>query len=141
MISSVIFHTAMVVFEKKALLEGVNPRQLIVSTNLVSIAVFAAIALGVDDSGFGSIPTTPKAWWAFVYLISVLGVFFFYYRRWMVGILELGYITSFSHLGRAIALVYAAFLLGETIPLSNLGAFALILLGSTIANRTGTPLQ
>jgi len=140
MIVSVIFHTAMVVYEKKAMLEGVNPRQLIVSTNLVSIAVFVVIALALDDSGFRSIPTTAKAGWAFVYLVSVVGVFFFYYRRWMVGVLDLGYIASFSHFGRAIALVYAAVLLGETIPLSNLGAFAFILLGSMIANRSGTSL-
>jgi len=140
MIVSVIFHTAMVVYEKKAILEGVKPRQLIVSTNLVSIALFVVIALAVDDSGFGSIPTTAPAGWAFVYLISVVGVFFFYYRRWLVGLLDLGYIASFSHLGRAIALVYAAVLLGESIPLSSLGAFALILLGSIIANRSGTSL-
>ncbi len=141
MIASVIFHTAMVVFEKKAILAGVNPGQLIVSTNLVSVAVFLVIALAVGNSGFGSIPTTVEAVWAFVYLISVVGVFLFYYRRWMVGVLDLGYIASFSHLGRAIALVYAAVLLGETIPLSNLGAFALILLGSMIANRSGAPLS
>ncbi len=140
MILSVIFHTAMVVYEKKAILEGVNPRQLIVSTNLLSIAVFLVIALAVDEPGFGSIPTTAEAVWAFVYLISVVGVILFYYRRWMVGVLDLGYIASFSHLGRAIALVYAALLLGETIPLSSLGAFALILLGSMIANRSGTSL-
>ena len=140
MIVSVIFHTAMVVYEKKAILEGVNPRQLIVSTNLVSVAVFVVIAFSVDDSGFGSIPATAPAVWAFLYLISIVGVFFFYYRRWMVGVLDLGYIASFSHLGRAIAMVYAAVLLGETIPLSSLGAFALILLGSMIANRSGSSL-
>lgn len=137
MIVSVIFHTAMVIYEKKAILERVHPRQLIVSTNLVSISVFTVIAFLVDDSGFASIPTTAPALWAYVYLISVTGVFLFYYRRWMVGALELGYIASFSHLGRAIGLSYAAVLLGETIPLSSLGAFALILAGSTVANRSG----
>lgn len=137
MIVSVIFHNAMAVYEKKAILEGVNPRQLIVSTNLISTAIFVVVALAVHDSGFGSIPTTAPAIWAFVYLISIVGVFMFYYRRWMVGVLDLGYIASFSHLGRAVALVYAAVLLGENIPLTNLAAFALILLGSMIANRSG----
>ena len=62
MILSVIFHTAMVVYEKKAILEGVNPCQLIVSTNLVSIAVFVVIALAVDNLGFGSMPTRRCSW-------------------------------------------------------------------------------
>lgn len=137
MIVSVVLHNAMAVYEKKAILEGVSPRQLIVSTNLLSTAVFVAMALAVPDAGFDSIPATPAALWSFVYLITVVGVFFFYYRRWMVGVLDLGYIASFSHFGRAVALVYAAVLLGETIPLSSLAAFALILLGSVIANRTG----
>lgn len=137
MILSVIFHTAMVIYEKKAILEGIHPRQLIVSTNLVSVSVFTVIAFVVDDSGFASIPTTAPAVWAYVYLISVAGVFLFYYRRWMVGVLELGYIASFGHLGKAIGLFYAAVLLRETIPLSNIGAFALILVGSMVANRTG----
>ncbi|MDH3745197.1 MAG: DMT family transporter, partial [Acidobacteriota bacterium] len=137
MILSVIFHTAMVIFEKKAILVGIRPRQLIVSTNLVSLLVFTAMAFAVDDSGFATVPMSAPALWAYGYLISVAGVFLFYYRRWMVGVLELGYITSFSHLGKAVGLLFAAMLLRETIPLSNLGAFTLILVGSMVSNRTG----
>lgn len=137
MIVSVVFNTGMVIFEKRAILAGTNPRQLIVSTNMVSIAIFALIALGVSDAGFESIPTSSGAVWSFVYLVSVVGVFLFYYRRWMVGVLELGYITSFSHLAKAVSLFYAAVLLKETIPWSSLVAFALILAGSIVANRAG----
>jgi len=63
------------------------------------------------------------------------GVFLFYYRRWVASKLDVSYITSFSHLGKALSLFYAALILGETITLLSLVCFGIILLGTFIATR------
>lgn len=141
MIASVIFHQAMVVFEKKALTNGANPRQLIISTNLISVLVFGLLIMTGNERA-SDIPTTPAAMGAFVYLITVVGVILFYYRRWMVSVLDVSYINSFSHAGKAISVLYAAVFLGERISASSLACFGMVLIGTAIASgREKTKIQ
>jgi drug/metabolite transporter (DMT)-like permease len=132
MITSVVFHQAMIVFEKKSLLSGVNPRQLIISTNLVSVSLFALLILFSRES-LADIPTGRTAVALYLYLISFVGVILFYYRRWLVSVMEISYLNAFSHAGKALSILYAVLLLGERLPPQSLLAFGLILLGTTVA--------
>ena len=134
MILSVIFHNAMVIYEKKALNSGANPQQLIVSTNLSSVAIFSLI-LVYTGTNLSEIPQSSKGIIAYLYLITVMGVFFFYFRRWLVGKFGVSYPNSFSHPGKALSIFYAFVLLGETIPLQSILYFGLIALGTIIAIR------
>jgi len=141
MIASVIFHQAMVIFEKKALTHGANPRQLIISTNLISVMAFGLLVITGNERA-SDIPTTPAAMGSFLYLITVVGVILFYYRRWMVSVLDVSYINSFSHAGKAISVLYAAVFLGERISASSLACFCMVLIGTAIASgRERTKIQ
>jgi len=132
MMVSVVFHQAMIVFEKKSLLRGTNPRQLIISTNLVSVSLFALLIL-FSRERLVDVPTEGTAVALYLYLISFTGVILFYYRRWLVSIMEVSYLNAFSHAGKALSLLYAVLLLGEKLPPQSLLAFVLILLGTTVA--------
>ena len=134
MIVSVFFNNAMVVFEKKALLKGASPGQLLVSTNVLSVAVFAAL-FAIAGESLHAIPVNSTSIGAYLYLISVVGIFLFYYRRWLVSKLEVTYISSFSHLGKAVSIIYAVILLGERISPISLLCFSLILAGTVVATR------
>ncbi len=134
MIISIVFNNTMVIFEKKALDCGAHPRQLIISTNIISVAVFVFI-LSIHAEPISNIPLNTQMVGAYIYLISIVGVFLFYYRRWLVSMLDISYINSFSHLGKAIAIIYSILLLGESISLASLASFALILAGTVIATR------
>jgi len=139
MLVSVIFHQAMIVFEKKSLLRGANPRQLIISTNLVSVSLFALLILFSRES-LSNVPTTGTAVAIYLYLISFTGVVLFYYRRWLVSLMDVSYLNAFSHAGKALSILYAVLLLGEKLPPRSLLAFALILLGTTFAASPQRPL-
>ncbi len=134
MIVSVVFNNAMVVFEKKALINGASPGQLLVSTNVLSVAVFTALFAMTGETLQG-IPVSRASIGAYLYLISVVGIFLFYYRRWLVSRLEVTYMSSFSHLGKAVSIVYAVILLDESISLISLLCFALILAGTVVATK------
>ena len=134
MILSVIFHNAMVIYEKKALNSGANPQQLLVSTNLFSVVIFSLLSFYTGTS-FSEIPHSSKALFSYLYLITVMGVFFFYFRRWLVGKFGVSYPNSFSYLGKALSIIYAFVLLGETIPIQSILYFGLIALGTIIAVR------
>ena len=138
MLASVIFHQAMIVFEKKSLLRGSNPRQLIISTNFFSVSLFALLIL-FSGEGVGDIPTSGTAVALYLYLVSFAGVILFYYRRWLVSIMEVSYLNAFSHAGKALSVLYAVLLLGERIPGQSLLAFVLILLGTTVAAASHRP--
>ena len=132
MMASVVLHQAMIVFEKRALLEDVTPRQLIVSTSLVSVSVFAFFVITVGDPGRG-IPATPGSTAAFLYLVTFAGVGLFFYRRWLVSVMEVTFLNSFSHAGRALSILLAVFLLGERVPPAAVTGFLLILWGTAVA--------
>jgi len=132
MLVSVIFHQAMIVFEKKSLNHGANPRQLIISTNVVCVSLFALLILFARES-LGDIPTEGTAIALYLYLISFVGVVLFYYRRWLVSVMEVSYLNAFSHAGKALSILYAVLLLGESLPPQSFFAFVLILLGTTLA--------
>lgn len=134
MIASVVFNNAMVVFEKKALIYGAGPGQLLVSTNLLSVAVFAAL-FAITGETLHDIPGNKAAVGAYLYLISVVGIFLFYYRRWLVSRMEVTYMSSFSHLGKTVSIFYAGVLLGERISHVSLICFAVILAGTIVATR------
>ena len=134
MMVSVVFNNAMVVFEKKALINGASPGQLLVSTNVLSVAVFALLFATAGES-LQAIPVNSASIGAYLYLISVAGIFLFYYRRWLVSKLDIAYISSFSHLGKAVSILYAVLLLGEKISLFSLLCFVLILAGTVVATK------
>ena len=134
MIVSVVFNNAMVVFEKKALINGASPGQLLVSTNILSVAVFATL-FAIAGESLQAIEVNASSIGAYLYLISVVGIFLFYYRRWLVSRLEVTYISSFSHLGKAVSILYAVIFLGESISLIGLLCFALILAGTVVATK------
>jgi len=138
MLVSVIFHQAMIVFEKKSLTHGANPRQLIISTNLVSVSLFALLILFSRES-LTDIPAEGTAVALYLYLISFTGVVLFYYRRWLVSLMEVSYLNAFSHAGKALSILYAVLLLGEKLPPQSLLAFGLILLGTTVAAGAPRP--
>jgi len=138
MLASVFFHQAMIVFEKRALMAGTNPRQLIVTTSIVSVAVFAAV-IAFGGESLGQIPSGTRALSVFLYLVTFVGVVLFFYRRWLVSVMEVSYINSFSHAGKALSIVYAVLLLGEPLPAVSLFGFALIVAGTIVATgREGT---
>ena len=114
MIGSVILHNCMLIFEKKALISGANPKQLIISVNVASVPVFFILTM-VNGIRFLEVPTTSNGLLSYLYLITVAGVFFFYYRRWLTDKLGVLYVNSFSHLGKAFALFYAVYFLQETV--------------------------
>ncbi|MDH3972840.1 MAG: DMT family transporter [Deltaproteobacteria bacterium] len=132
MLVSVVFNNAMVVFEKKALIHGANPRQLLVSTNFLSVIVFA-LFFCLSAESLLAVPLTGKSVGAYLYLVTVVGIFLFYYRRWLVSKLDVSYMSSFSHAGKALSILYASLLLGETVSITSLAAFILILWGTRIA--------
>ena len=134
MILSVIFNNAMVVFEKKALLSGASPGHLLVSTNIFSVLVFTIFFASAGES-LDAIPLSGAAIGIFLYLVTVVGIFLFYYRRWLVSKLELTYISSFSHVGKVVSILYAVIFLGETISAISIFCFAIILTGTLIATR------
>lgn len=134
MILSVIFNNAMVVFEKKALLSGASPGHLLISTDILSVLVFTIFFASAGES-FDAIPLSGAALGVFLYLISVVGIFLFYYRRWLVSKLELTYISSFSHVGKVVSILYAVIFLGESISAISILCFAVILAGTVIATR------
>ena len=136
MIVSVIFNNAMVVFEKKALLKGASPNQLLVSTNILSVAVFGVL-FAVSSESLHAIPVNPSSVTSYLYLVSAVGIFLFYYRRWLVSELDVTYISSFSHLGKAVSIIYAVIFLGESISLYSLLCFTLILAGTVVASSEG----
>jgi drug/metabolite transporter (DMT)-like permease len=123
MLTSVLFHQAMIIFEKRALLAGTNPRQLVVSTNAVSVVVFAFM-MAATGGGFADIPSGAASLAIYLYLISFVGVVLFYYRRWLVSIMDVSYLNSFSHAGKALSILFAAILLGERIPPASAAGFA-----------------
>jgi len=131
---SVVFLQGMFIFEKRAFNLGSTPRQLVVSTNIFSVSVFAGFLLFSGES-FQNIPLTQTGILSYVYLITACGVFLFYYRRWVASKLNVSYIASFSHLGKALSLLYAALILGEAITPTSLVCFGVILLGTFIATR------
>lgn len=136
MLASVVFHQAMIVFEKRALIAGTNPRQLIISTSLVAVAVFGlVVAFGSET--LNAVPSGGGALAAFLYLVTIVGVVLFFYRRWLVSIMEVSYINSFSHAGKALSIVYAVFLLGEPLPAMSVAGFALIIAGTAVATGRG----
>jgi len=132
LLASVVFHQAMIVFEKRAFLSGANPRQLVIATNLLSVLVFGLL-LVLTGQSFSAVPTDSAGLGIFLYLITVVGVVLFYYRRWLVSVLDVSYLNGFSHLGKAISVFYAAALLGERITAETLACFALVLLGTLVA--------
>jgi len=132
MLLSVVFHNAMVVFEKKATESGGNPRQLVTSSMAVSVLVFLLFFLWSAEAP-DQVPLTLPSLGAFVYLVTIAGILLFYYRRWLVSKLKVSYINSFSHLGKAVSILYAFLFLGESISLVSLGGFGIILLGTFIA--------
>ena len=134
MILSIILHNAMVIYEKKALNLGTNPQQLLVSTNLFSVIVFFILSF-YNGTNLREIPYSSQAWVVYFYLITVMGVFFFYFRRWLVGKFGVSYPNSFSHLGKALSIIYAFIFLGETIPGKNILHFGIIAFGTIIAVR------
>lgn len=134
MIVSVVFNNTMVVLEKKALIHGASPGHLLVSTNIFSVIAFA-IMFSFAGESFKTIQVSQVSIGAYLYLISVVGVFLFYYRRWLVSKLDVTYITSFSHLGKAVSIFYAVIFLGERMPLLSLLCFILILAGTIVATK------
>lgn len=134
MLAGVIFHNTMVIFEKKALNAGGNPRQLLHATNIVSVLVFSFFFM-LSGEHISDIPMTTPSIWAFIYLVTIAGIILFYYRRWLVSKLEVSYINSFSHAGKVVAVFYAALLLGETISLLSVVCFGVILSGTYMATR------
>ena len=134
MIVSIVFHNAMVIFEKKAFMFGAKPRQLIIWNNLVSILVFSFMLLFIEEK-ISSIPANINTMGIFIYLVTIVGIFLFYYRRWLVLKLEVSYINSFSHLGKALSMFYAVLFLGETISFKSILCFILIFSGTLIATR------
>jgi drug/metabolite transporter (DMT)-like permease len=97
------------------------------------VAVKAALAQGWEPLSLGDVPSGAAAIGVYLYLISFVGVILFYYRRWLVSIMEVSYLNSFSHAGKALSLFYAVVLLKERLPLGSLLCFALILIGTSIA--------
>lgn len=134
MILSVIFNNAMVVFEKKALLAGASPGHLLVSTDILSVLVFTIFFASAGES-LDAIPLSGAALGIFLYLVTVVGIFLFYYRRWLVSKLELTYISSFSHVGKVVSILYAVVFLGESISAISLLFFVVILAGTVVATR------
>ncbi len=134
MILSVIFNNAMVVFEKKAILGGASPGHLLISTDIFSVLVFTIFFASTGES-LDAIPLSGAALGIFLYLISVVGIFLFYYRRWLVSKLELTYISSFSHVGKVVSIFYAVIFLGESISSISILCFSVILAGTVIATR------
>lgn len=132
MLASVFFHQAMIVFEKRALIAGTNPRQLIIATSIVSVAVFGLVVVFGSES-FSGIPTGTPALAVFLYLVTFVGVVLFFFRRWLVSIMEVSYINSFSHAGKALSIVYAVILLGEPLPAVSIAGFVLIIAGTAVA--------
>jgi drug/metabolite transporter (DMT)-like permease len=137
MLTSVIFLQGMFIFEKRAFNLGATPRQLVISTNVFSVLAFAGFFL-LKGENVQNIPLTQTGILSYVYLITIAGVFLFYYRRWVASKLNVSYIASFSHLGKALALFYAALILGEKIRLISLVCFGIILLGTWVAARKET---
>ena len=135
MVVSVVFNNTMVVLEKKALIHGASPGHLLVSTNIFSVAVFALL-ISIFGESLKTIPINPMSIGAYLYLISVVGVFLFYYRRWLVSKLDVTYISSFSHFGKAVSIIYAVVFLGEKISLFSLLCFILILAGTIVATKS-----
>jgi len=123
------------VLEKKALIHGASPGHLLVSTNIFSVAVFALL-ISIFGESLKTIPINPMSIGAYLYLISVVGVFLFYYRRWLVSKLDVTYISSFSHFGKAVSIIYAVVFLGEKISLFSLLCFILILAGTIVATKS-----
>ena len=134
MILSVIFNNAMVVFEKKAILGGASPGHLLISTDIFSVLVFTIFFASAGES-LDAIPLSGAALGIFLYLVTVVGIFLFYYRRWLVSKLELTYISSFSHVGKVVSILYAVIFLGESISAISIFCFAIILTGTFIATR------
>ena len=134
MILSVIFNNAMVVFEKKAILSGASPGHLLISTDIFSVLVFTIFFASAGES-LDAIPLSGAALGIFLYLVTVVGIFLFYYRRWLVSKLELTYISSFSHVGKVVSILYAVLFLGESISAISILCFAIILTGTVIATR------
>jgi drug/metabolite transporter (DMT)-like permease len=132
MLASVVFHQAMIVFEKRALIEGTNPRQLIISTSIVAVAVFGIFVVFGGES-LTAVPTGQRALAVFIYLVTFVGVVLFFYRRWLVSVMEVSYINSFSHAGKALSIVYAVILLGEPVPALSIAGFILIIGGTAVA--------
>ena len=136
MLASIVLHQAMVVLEKKALIAGTNPRQLIVATALVSVAVFA-LMMPLAGESVGDFPATSEALAVFAYLVTFVGVVLFFYRRWLVSRMDVSFLNSFSHAGRALSVLYAVVLLGEPLPLRSVLGFGLIVAGTAVAAREG----
>ncbi len=136
-VTSVFFLQGMIIFEKRALNLGAHPRQLAFSTNLFSVSAFFIFVL-ISGEKISGIPITAPGISSYLYLITVAGIFLFYYRRWVASKLNVSYINSFSHLGKALTLFYAAIILGEKISFFSLLCFGIILLGTFIATRKET---
>lgn len=131
---SIISLNYMTVIEKKALNLGLSPAQLSASNNLGPILVFTIICF-LTKSDPATIPSSPYAWLCFFYMITFTGVLFFYYRRWLASQLQISYLSSFSHFGKAMSIVLAVLVLDETLPVSSLGCFIIILIGTIVAAK------
>lgn len=132
MTGSILFHQAMIIFEKKALIANVSPRQLVASTSVVSLAAFALAIYGAGD-GLQDFPAGVPAAAAFLYLVSFAGVGLFLYRRWLVSLMEVSFLNSFSHAGRALSILLAVVVLGESVPFASIAGFAIIVWGTFVA--------
>lgn len=134
---SVIFHNTMIIFEKKAFNAKAEPMQMIVVTNIIAIVVFGLFFLftATPDQ---TIPMDTEGLLIFLYLVTIVGIILFYYRRWLVSFMEVTYINSFSSLGKVISLFYAVVLLNETLSTMSVLCFALVLTGTWIAAKPVT---
>lgn len=132
MTGSIVFHQAMIIFEKRALNENVSPRQLVLSTSVVSVAAFALAVHGAGE-GLQDFPAGVPATAAFLYLVTFAGVGLFLYRRWLVSLMEVTFLNSFSHAGRALSILLAVVVLGETVPFAGIAGFAIIVWGTFVA--------
>ena len=78
----------------------------------------------VGGEDLDSVPTGPAAVAVFVFLVTFVGVILFFYRRWLVAVMDVTYLNSFSHAGKGLSILLAVLLLKEALPAASLLGFA-----------------
>ncbi len=125
---------AMIVFEKRALAEGVSPQALAGASSAAGVLMLAAVAAALGER-LAAVPLTPAAALVFAYLVAVPGVFLFYARRWLTSALDVSYLAAFQTPERALAIALSMVVLGESVSLASLACFVVILAGTALATR------
>lgn len=126
------------VYQKKAMQQEVTPLQLVFWDCAVSVLVLVPLSLAAREAW--RFPREPLPLLIFGYLVTVLGVFLFAFRRWMLRLTDVTYLSSFRYLEWVLTGVLALLVFSEPLPARYFFGAAAALISTWLCQR-GKRLQ